>query len=324
MKRRALVTMIAAAPVPAAQAQSPLPVIGYLGNASPDVFASRLHAFREGLAETGYVEGRNVAIEYRWAEGDYTRFPAFLADLIGRRVNVIAAPGSTPAAMAAKAATSTIPVVFAIGNDPVASGLVASLCRPGGNLTGVAVISVELGPKQLQLLLEVVPAATSIALLVNPTSPVLAAKQASDLQATAGTLGLKLHVLHASAPDDLEAVFATMRQLGASGLVIGNEAMFTAQSDRLAALALRHSIPAIYQFREFAAAGGLMSYGASLTHGHRLAGIYTGRILRGEKPAELPVEQTTRFVFAINLATAKALGLAVPPSIVARADEVIE
>jgi putative ABC transport system substrate-binding protein len=326
--RREFITLVggaAAAWSLTAQAQqSTMPVVGYFGIASPDLFASRLRAFREGLSENGYVEGRNVLIEYRWAEGHYDRIPGLIADLVRRQVAVIAAPGSTPAVLAAKAATTTIPVVFLTATDPVAAGLVASLNRPGGNLTGVTALTLELGPKQLELLREVVPTATVIALLVNPASRVLAETQSRDLQATARTLGLQLHVLHARTASDFDAVFATLGQLRAGGLVIGGEALFTGRSEQLAALALRHAMPAIYQFREFAAAGGLMSYGANLNDAHRLAGVYTGRILKGAKPADMPVEQSTKFELVINLKTAKALGLEIPPTLLAIADEVIE
>ena len=247
-----------------------------------------------------------------------------IEDLVRREVAVIAAPGSTPAALAAKAATTTIPVVFVTATDPVAARLVASLNRPGGNLTGVTALALELGPKQLELLREVVPTATVMALLVNPASRVLAETQSRDLQATAGPLGLQLHVVHARTASDFDTVFATLGQLRAGGLVIGGEALFTGRSEQLAALALRHAMPAIYQFREFAAAGGLMSYGANLNDAHRLAGVYTGRILGGQKPADLPVQQSTKLELIINLPTAKALGLEVPPSLLARADEVID
>jgi putative ABC transport system substrate-binding protein len=328
MRRREFITLLggAAAAWPlAARAQQPaMPVIGFLNASSPETNADRLRAFRQGLKETGHVEGRNVAIEYRWAEGRYDRIPALIEDLVRRQVSVIAAPGSTPAALAAKAATTTIPVVFVTATDPVAAGLVASLNRPGGNLTGVTVLTLELGPKQLELLREVVPTATVIALLVNPASPVLAETQTRDLQATARALGLQLHVLHARAASDFDTVFETLGQLRAGGLVIGGETLFTAQSEQLAALASRHAMPAIYQFREFAAAGGLMSYGANVNDAHRLAGVYTGRILGGQKPADLPVQQVTKLELIINLKTAGRLGLEVPPTLLARADEVIE
>jgi ABC-type uncharacterized transport system substrate-binding protein len=313
-----------AAPLAAEAQPAAMPVIGYLGSASPDVFASRLRAFLQGLSEAGYVEGRNVTIEYRWAEGQYDRFPAFAADLVRNKVAVIAAPGSTPAAVAAKAATTTIPIVFLTATDPVEIGLVASLNRPGGNVTGVTALSVELGPKQLQMLHEVVPKASAVALLVNPTSPMVAETQARALETAAHTRGLRLHVQHASTERDFDGVFAALVQRRAGALVISSEALFTNRSGQLASLALRHGMPAIYQFREFAAAGGLMSYGPSLLDMHRLAGVYTGRILKGEKPAELPVQRSTKFELVINLKTAKALGLTIPQSVLLRADEVIQ
>ena len=268
MSRRAFIAALggaAAWPLVARAQQSAMPVIGFLGVGSHDLFASRLRTFHQGLKDTGYVEGENVAIEYRWAEGQYDRIPALIAELVRRQVNVIAVPASTPAAQAAKAATTTIPIVFTTATDPVAAGLIASLNRPGGNLTGVTALTLELGPKQLELLLEVVPTAKVIALVVNPASPVLAETQSRDLEATARARGLQLHVLHARAASDFDAVFAALSQLRVGGLVIGGEALFTGRSEQLAGLTLRHSMPAIYQFREFAAAGGLMSYGGSLT-----------------------------------------------------------
>jgi putative tryptophan/tyrosine transport system substrate-binding protein len=327
MRRRSFITLLGGAatwPLAARAQQSAMPVIGYLGSASPDLFASRLRAFRQGLSENGYFEGRNVAIEYRWAEDHYDQIPASIADLVRRQVTVIAAPGSTPAAVAAKAATTTIPIVFVTATDPVAAGLIASLNRPGGNLTGVAALALELGPKQLEILHEVIPTATSIALLINPASPTVAETQSRDLQATARALGLQLHVLHARAASDFDTVFTTLGQLRASGLMIGSEALFTSRSEQLAALALRHTMPAIYYFRDFAAAGGLMSYGASITDAHRLTGVYTGRILKGEKPADLPVQQVTKVELVLNLKTAKTLGLTFPLPLLGRADEVIE
>jgi putative ABC transport system substrate-binding protein len=311
-------------PLVARGQQTAVPTIGYLGTTSPELYASRLRAFSQGLSENGYFDGRNVAIEYRWAENHYDRIPALIADLIRRQVTVIAVPGSTSAAVAAKAATTTIPIVFATATDPVAAGLVASISRPGGNLTGVAALALELGPKQLELLHELIPTATTIALLVNPASSVVAETQSRDLQATARTLGLQLHVVHARAASDFEKVFTTLGELRAKGLVIGSEALFTGRSEQLAALALHHAMPAIYFFREFAAAGGLLSYGASITETHRLAGVYTGRILKGQKPADLPVQQSTKLELVINLKTAKAFGLDVPARLLARADEVIE
>jgi putative tryptophan/tyrosine transport system substrate-binding protein len=281
-----------------------------------------VQAFHQGLGETGYVEGRNVAIEYRSAEGQYGRLPALAEDLVRRNVNVIAATG-TPAGLPAKAATTTIPVVFVTGSDPIEQGLVASLSRPGGNLTGATTLAVELGRKRLELLRELVPKATLIGALVNPTGPNLRAVT-RDLQAAARTVGVPIHILHASTERDLDAVFAALVQLRAGGLVIGTDTFFNSQSRTLAALTLRHSLPAIYQYREFAAAGGLMSYAGSITDAYRLAGIYTGRILKGEKPSDLPIQQSTKAELFINLKTAKALGLAIPQSMLIRAEEIIQ
>jgi len=281
-----------------------------------------VRAFRQGLSETGYVEGRNVAIEYRSADGQYDRLPALAADLVRRKVSVIAATG-TPTGLPAKAATTTIPIVFVTGSDPVEQGLVASLNRPGGNLTGATTLAVELGQKRLELLHEVVPTATLIGVLVNPTGPNLKAVL-RDLQAAARTLGLPIHVLHASTERDFDTVFATLVQLRAGALVIGTDTFFNSQSGKLAALTVRHAVPAIYQYREFAAAGGLMSYAGSITDAYRLAGVYTGRILKGEKPSDLPVQQSTKVELFINLKTAKALGITIPQSVLVRADEVIQ
>jgi putative ABC transport system substrate-binding protein len=327
MRRREFISLLggAAAAWPlAARAQQPaMPVIGFLNSESPDLFAYLVRAFRQGLSETGYVEGSNVAIEYRWADGQYDRLPALVADLIRRQVTVIAANSPAPV-MAAKAATLTIPIVFATGYDPVAAGLVASLARPGGNLTGVTTLTAEVGPKRVELMHELMPAATSIALLVNPAAGSFRETITTDLQAAARKRGLQFHVLHASAVRDFDAVFATLAQLGAGGLVIGSDPFFNSQSQQIAALAIRHAVPAIYQYREFAAAGGLMSYGGSLTDMYRQVGVHTGRILKGEQPTDLPVQQTTKVELIINLRTAKALGLTVPDTLLARADEVIE
>jgi putative ABC transport system substrate-binding protein len=320
----ALVGGAAAWPLVAHAQQSAMPIIGFLGTISPDRWASRLHAFRQGLSETGYVEGRNVGIEYRWAEGQNDRLPALAADLVRRQVRVIATPESTPAAFAAKAATTTIPIVFSVGVDPVAVGLVASLNRPGGNLTGVTNLNAEILPKRLELLHELVPTATTIALLVNPSNPLVAETESRDAQTAARTLGLQLHVLHASTDRDFDTVFASLAQMRAVALVINTDVFFNSRSEQLAALALRHTVPAIFQYREFVASGGLMSYGTSTTDVFRQVGIYTSRLLRGESPADLPVQQVTKIELIINLKTARTLGLTVPLSLLGRADEVIE
>jgi putative ABC transport system substrate-binding protein len=324
MKRREFITLLggAAAAWPlAARAQQRLPVIGFLNAASSWEYADNVAAFREGLGETGYVEGRNVWIEYRWAEGHYDRLSTLATDLVRRQVLLIAA--NTAATPAAKAATTAIPIVFLTADDPVAAGFVANLNRPAGNLTGVALLNVEMGPKRLQLLHEMVPTATVMVLLINPTNP-NAETQSRLLQEAAGSIGLQLHVLHARTERDFDAAFATLVQLRAGALVIGADAFFINQSEQLAALALRHAVPAIFVVREFVAAGGLMSYGGELKDAFRLMGVYTGRILKGEKPADLPVQQVTKFQLTINMKTANALGLTVPLPLLGRADEVIE
>jgi putative ABC transport system substrate-binding protein len=325
MRRRELMLLLGGAMTAArtlrAQ-QKAMPVIGFLGSASPGRNPALIAAFHQGLSETGYVEGQNVVIEYRWAEGRYDRLPALAADLVARKVDLIAAFGGIPAALAAKGATSTIPIVFSVG-DPVDLGLVANLARPGGNLTGVSTMAPELSPKRLELLSELVPQAGVIALLVNPNNS-NTARISGDMQEAARAKGVRLHILKAGSESEIDAAFATLVQLHAGALVIGGDPFFGGQREQLVTLAARHGVPAIYQWREFAEAGGLISYGSSLAASFRQVGIYAGKILKGAKPADLPVEQPTTFELVVNLKTAKALGLTVPPSILARADEVIE
>jgi putative ABC transport system substrate-binding protein len=298
------------------------PVVGFLGTRGAGDDPQLLTAFRQGLSESGYVEGRNLAIEYRWAGGQYDRLPGLAANLVQNRVTVIAANGA--AAQAAKKATATIPIVFVVGSDPVATGLVASLNQPGGNVTGVSILDVELGQKRLELLHQLNPAMTSVAALVNPAAPARVEAISNDLRTAANALGLELHVLNASTDPDLDTAFATATKLGVGGLVIGGESFFNSRTKELGALSVHHGVPTIFQFREFASAGGLASYGTSLTSSYRLVGLYTGRILKGEKPGELPVQLATKIDMIINLKTAKALGLSVPSTLVATADELIE
>jgi putative tryptophan/tyrosine transport system substrate-binding protein len=325
MRRRNFIGLLggAAAWPLAARAQQPgPPVIGFLSGRPAGASQYLVAAFRNGLAEAGYIEGQNVAIEYRWAEGQYDRIPAMAANLVGRRVAAIATSDNA-STLAAKSATSTIPILFNTGSDPVKLGLVASLSRPGGNLTGVTNLNEEVGPKRLELMHELAPEAALIGFLMNPTNPTHES-DTRNMQMAARTLGLGLQVLRASTDRELDAAFASLVQARAGGLVIWADAFFTVRSEQLAELSLRHGLPAIYQFREFAAAGGLMSYGGSITDAHRLIGVYTGRILKGEKPADLPVQQSAKVELVINLRTARTLGITAPLSLVYRADEVIE
>jgi putative tryptophan/tyrosine transport system substrate-binding protein len=327
MRRREFITLFgratAAWPLAARAQQQAMPVIGFLNAASPDGYRPMVAAFRQGLQQSSYVEGQNVAVEYRWAEGQNDRLPSMVADLVHRQVAVIAAT-TTPAALAAKAATTTIPIVFEMGSDPVRLGLVAGLNRPGGNVTGATQLTVELAPKRLELLHELVPGASVMALLINPTDPAVAEPQSSEVLSAAHTLGLELHVLSASTEGDFDAVFAKVIQLRAGGLVISGDPFLVSKSERLAALAARHAMPVIGEYREFVAAGGLVSYGGSIIDAYRIAGVYAARILKGEKPGELPVQQSTKVEMFLNLKTAKTLGITVPLPLLGRADVVFE
>jgi len=327
VNRRDLITLLGGAalawPLAARAQQKAMPVIGYLSGSSPGPSAPLVAAFHQGLAGAGYVEGKNVAVEYHWAEGNYDRLPGLAAGLVWRKVDLIAASGGPPSAQAAKGATSTIPIVFVSGDDPVAIGLVASLARPGGNLTGVSFLTVELNPKRLELLSELVPEARVIALLVNPNNSITDGI-ITDVRQAAQTKRVQLPVLKAGTESEIDAAFASLAQLQAGALVVASDAFLNSRRDRLVALASRHAVPAIYESREFAASGGLISYGTSLTAVYRQVGVYAGKILKGDKPADLPVQQPTKFELVINLKTAQTLGLAVPPALVARADEVIE
>jgi putative ABC transport system substrate-binding protein len=325
MRRREFIAGLggaAAWPVVARAQQAVMPVIGYLSSQSTDLGAPFVLAFRQGLNESGYVEGRNVAIEYRWANGQYERLPALAADLVRRRVTVIAALAA-PSAMVAKAATTTIPVAFEVGVDPVKMGLIASLSRPGGNLTGVTNLNVELGPKKLELLHKLVPAATIIGLLVNPANP-NSEIVSKGIQAAARTLGVEIDVRRASTEREIDTAFASLVQARVGGLVISPDPLFVARTKQLAALTVRHAVPAVFEYREFATAGGLMSYGSDLRDAYRLVGLYVGRILKGDKPADLPVQQVVKVELIVNLKTAKALGLTIPETLLATADEVIQ
>jgi putative ABC transport system substrate-binding protein len=324
MKRREFITLLggtaATWPLAVRAQQRAMPVIGFLSSTSPLTYAARLPAFAEGLKDEGYIEGQNLAIEYRWAGDHDDRLPALAAELVHRQVTVIAAGGS-PSSLAAKAATATIPIVFETAGDPITLGLVASLNRPGGNLTGVTNLNVEVGQKKLELLRELLPAATIIAVLVNPSAPTITEQFLRNLQAAAPALGMQLHILHASTDRDLDTVFEALR---ADALVIGPYLFFNSRMEKLGALSLRHAVPTISTYSKFVAAGGLMSYGPNETETYRLVGIYTGKILKGARPGDLPVHRSTKVELIINLKTAKALGIAVPLALSGRADELIE
>jgi putative ABC transport system substrate-binding protein len=325
MRRRDFVRLLggtaAAWPVTALTQQA-LPVVGFLNSGAAAAHVDNVSAFRQGLSQTGFVEGRNVAVEYRWAGDQYERLSAMAADFVSKKVAVIAAT-TTPVPPVAKAATTTIPIVFVTGADPIKAGLVASLNRPTSNITGVTALAEEVGPKRLELLHDVVPTISTFVLLINPADR-SAESQTRALEAAAKTLGLKIHTLHASTTKDFDNVFTAMTRLRAGALLISADPFFTSHSKELAELTVRHGVPAMFRFREFTVAGGLMSYGSSLTDAYRLAGVYTGRILKGEKPADLPVQQSTKVELFINLKSAKSLGVIVPPALLARADEVIE
>jgi putative tryptophan/tyrosine transport system substrate-binding protein len=327
MKRRAFIALLGAAsaigPFAVCAQQKAMPVIGYLSAGLPGPAAPFVAAFRRGLSETGYVDGQNVAIEYAWAEGNYDRLPGLAADLVNRKVDVLAATGGTPTIMAAKGATSTIPIVFLGGGDLVADRVVTSLARPGGNLTGISLMAIELNEKRLDLLSEIVPQASVIALLANPNSP-SAKRMIGDEQKAARVKGLRLNILNAGSDSEIEAAFTSVAQQRAGALVVMADPFFNSRRERLVALASRYAVPAIYEWREFAEAGGLISYGPSQVDLFRQVGAYCGRILGGANPADLPIQQPTKFELVINLKTAKALGLTVPQSLLARAEEVIE
>jgi putative ABC transport system substrate-binding protein len=326
MRRRDIITLLGGAATWALSAGARsqiIPVIGYLGPESSGPFASRVKAFREGLAETGFTEGRNVAIDFRWAEGQYNRLPALAADLVNRKVDVIAAPGGAPVALAAKSATTTIPIVFEMGGDPIVLGIVDSLSRPGGNLTGISSLSVEVSGKRLEFMHDALPAATVFAVVANPTSPT-APSQLRNIRTAAEKLGTQLHVLYASTEQELETVFTALSQLRVRGLVFTSDPYFANRSQQLATLAVGHAVPAITQSRDFPMAGGLMSYGGDFRQSHRQAGIYAGRVLNGEKPSQLPVQRVTKVEFFLNLKAAATLGVVLPASLISSADEVIE
>src|SRR5437588_3973918 len=326
LKRREFLSLLGAAtawPFAAPAQQPPMPTIGYLSTRSPGEAKYTTDAFTQGLIEIGYVEGRNLVIEFRWAELQYDQLPALASDLVRRQVVVIAAVGGIHSGLAAKAATSAIPIVFVSAGDPVTFGLVASLNRPGGNVTGISMITVALAPKRLELLHELVPAPAVIALLVNPTSPYVE-PETKDVVASARALGRQVQVLNASTGPEIDTAFTTLVQQGVRALLVSGDPFFDSQRDRLIVLAAHHAIPAIYQWREFPMIGGLMSYGTSILDAYRQSGIYVGKILKGAKPADLPVMQPTKFEFVINLRTSKALGIEIPPKLLTFADEVIE
>jgi putative ABC transport system substrate-binding protein len=327
MQRREFITLLGGAaatwPLAARAQQSAMPVIGFLSSRSPGESAGVVAAFRQGLRETGFIEGQNLTIEFRWAEGRYDRLSTLAAELVGLRVAALFAAGGDPSAIAAKATTSAIPIVFSAVNDPVRLGLVASLNRPGGNVTGMSMFAADLGAKSVELLKELLPAVTVIAYLVNPSNP-SAEFYSKEAVTAASSLGVQVHVLNASTERDLDEAYAALVKLGVGGLVVVGEPFLDSQRDKIVALSARYSVATIYTFREYVMAGGLMSYGASLTEAYRRAGTYLGRVLKGEKPADLPVQQPTKLELVINLKTARALGLTVPPTLLARADEVIE
>ena len=328
MRRRDFLSLLSGTaafwPVTGRAQQASKSIVGFLGGQSPDPWAGRLQEFHRGLGELGFVEGQNLSIEYRWAHGRNELLPSMASDLVRQQVKVIIAPGSTPAVLAAQAATKTIPIVFEIASDPIELGLVSGLSKPGGNVTGVTTLNLEIGPKRLELLHNAIPSASVIGLLINPTNPREADQNIRSLQPAGKSLGLEMHLLNASTEDEFDAAFEELKKVKAGGLLIAPDPLFSSHVKQLAALSIRHAVPATYQFREFAIAGGLFSYGTSFTRSFRTVGSYTGRILKGEKPADLPVQQATAVELIINQRTAEALGITVPQAMISRADEVIE